>query len=127
MSKKQSRKNLEARHVPEVGILNERTEEEIWLLKKLSDGALNGMVGDERIFREYKNVYCGKYIIDGVPVLYKQNEPLKMLTLKKKDFIIAIREEEYFDSDEKKLEFLKKYGWLIDDDDVKKYSASHKE
>ena len=36
------------------------------------------------------------------------------------------REEEHFDTEEKKLGFMQKFGWLIDDEDVKKYSAKFK-
>ena len=34
--------------------------------------------------------------------------------------------EEHFDTDDLKLEFLQRYGWLIDDDEVRAYSAKFK-
>ena len=49
-----------------------KTDEEKGLLAKLASGILDGMVGDERVYRGYKNVYCGKYIKDGEPVSYRQ-------------------------------------------------------
>lgn len=39
-----------------------KTNEEKGLLAKLVSGVLDGMVGEERVYRGYKNVYCGKYI-----------------------------------------------------------------
>lgn len=38
------------------------TKEEKGLLAKLASGLLDGMVGDEKVYSGYKNVYCGKYI-----------------------------------------------------------------
>ena len=38
-----------------------KTTEEKRLLTKLASGLLDGMVGDERVYRGYKNVYCGKH------------------------------------------------------------------
>ena len=87
-----------------------RTDEENNLLQKLASGSLDGMVGDEREYRGYRSVYCGKYIKNGEPVSYRQGE----------------REEEHFDTDDRKLEFLQRYGWLMDDEDVKAYSAKYK-
>ena len=40
-----------------------RTEEEKNLLAKLASGVLDGMVGDEREYRGYRSVFCGKYIL----------------------------------------------------------------
>ena len=36
------------------------------------------------------------------------------------------REEEHFDTPERKLQFLQRYGWLISDPDVRAYSAKFK-
>ena len=44
-----------------------KSNEEKNLLNKLASGILDGMVGDERIYRGYKNVYYGKYIKNGEP------------------------------------------------------------
>lgn len=101
-----------------------RTSEERNLLKKLASGALDGMVGNERVYRSYKKVYCGKYIIDGEPVSYRQGEPSKIFSGREK--VPGKREEERFDTDDRKLEFLQRYGWLIEDDDAKAYSAKFK-
>lgn len=47
-----------------------KTNEEKSLLAKLASGALDGMVGDKRVYCRYRNVYCGKYIKDGEPISY---------------------------------------------------------
>ena len=103
-----------------------RTTEEKNLLKKLESGVLDGMVGDERVYRGYKNVYCGKYIKNGEPISYRQGESERCFNGKENERIPGKREEEHYDTDEKKLCFLQKYGWLTNDDEVKAYSAKYK-
>ncbi len=103
-----------------------KTDEEKKLLAKLASGVLDGMVGDERVYRGYKNVYCGKYIKNGEPISYRQGESERFFNGRENEHIPGKREEEHFDTDEKKLNFLKRYGWLTDDDDAKTYSAKFK-
>ena len=103
-----------------------RTNEEKNLLAKLASGVLDGMVGDERVYHGYKNIYCGKYIKEGEPISYRQGESSRFFNGKENERIPGKREEEHFDTDEKKLGFLQKFGWLIDDEDAKAYSAKYK-
>ena len=103
-----------------------RTDEENNLLQKLASGSLDGMVGDEREYRGYRSVYCGKYIKNGEPVSYRQGEGSRFFNGKENEWISGKREEEHFDTDDRKLEFLQRYGWLMDDEDVKSYSAKYK-
>ena len=103
-----------------------KTSEEKSLLAKLASGILDGMVGEERVYRGYKNVYCGKYIKDGEPVSYREGESTRFFNGKENERIPRRREEEHYDTDEKKLEFLQRYGWLTDDEEVKAYSAKFK-
>lgn len=103
-----------------------RTSEEEKLLAKLASGELDGMVGDEREYREYRRVYCGKYIKDGKPVFYRQREATMFFNGNENEIIPESREEEHFDTDDRKLEFLQRYGWLINDGGVKAYSAKFK-
>lgn len=102
------------------------TKEEKNLLLKLASGILDGMVGDERVYRGYRNVYCGKYIKDGVPVSYREGESSRFFNGKENERIPGKREEEHYVTDEQKLNFLQRFGWLTDDDDVKAYSAKFK-
>lgn len=99
-----------------------KTDEEKGLPAKLASGVLDGMAGDERVYRGYKNVYCGKYIKDGELVSYRQGESERFFNGKENERIPGKREEEHYDTDEKKLNFFQRYGWLTDDKDVKAYS-----
>lgn len=103
-----------------------KTKEEKNLLAKLASGSLDGMVGDEREYRGYKSIFCGKYIKNGEPVSYRQGESSRFFNGKENERIFGNREEEHFDTDDRKLEFLQRYGWLTDDDDVRAYSAKFK-
>lgn len=103
-----------------------KTNEEKGLLAKLASGLLDGMVGEERVYYGYKNVYCGKYIKNGEPFSYRQGESEKFFNGKENESIPGKREEKHFDTDEKKLDFLRQYGWLTDDEDVRAYSAKYK-
>lgn len=102
------------------------TDEEKRLLAKLASGLLDGMVGDERVYRGYKRIFCGKYIKDGVPISYRQGESERFFSGKENERIPGKREEERYSTDERKLEFLQRYGWLTNDDDAIAYSAKYK-
>lgn len=102
------------------------TDEERALLAKLESGALDGMVGDEREYRGYRSVYCGKYIMDGIPVSYRQGQSERFFNGRENERIPGKREEERYDTAGRKLEFLQRYGWLMDDPDVCAYSAKYK-
>jgi hypothetical protein len=98
------------------------TPEERFLLEKLAKGLLDGTVGDEREYRVYRSIYCGKQIRNGVPVSYRQDKPSGTTA----DGEPVEREEEIFDTEERKLEFLQRYGWLMKDKDVRAYSEKYK-
>jgi len=103
-----------------------RTNEEKGLLAKMASGVLDGMVGNEKVYNGYKNVYCGKYIKNGEPVSYRQGESSRFFNGKENDRIPGKKTEERYDTDDKKIEFLQRYGWLIDDEDTRTYSAKFK-
>lgn len=102
------------------------TNEEKRLLSKLASGNLDGMVGEERVYREYRRIFCGKYIKDGVPVLYRQGESETVFNGKEYEYIPGKREEKHFCTDQQKLAFLQRYGWLTNDKEVLDYSAKYK-
>ncbi len=102
------------------------TPEEQKLLKKLASGKLDGMVGEEREYRGYKSVFCGKYIKDGEPVSYRQGESERFFNGKENEQMQGKREEEHYDTDDRKLEFLQRFGWLMLDPDARAYSAKFK-
>lgn len=103
-----------------------KTKEEKNLLAKLASGVFDGTVGRELVCGDYKKVYVGKYINNGEPVSYREGEESKFFNGKENEYIPGKREEEHFDTDEKKLGFMQRFGWLIDDENVKKYSAKFK-
>ena len=83
-----------------------RTNEEKGLLAKLASGVLDGMVGDEKVYHGYRDVYCGKYIKDGEPVSYRQGESTRFFNGKENERIPGKRTEENYDKDDSKLEFV---------------------
>ncbi len=103
-----------------------KTHEELNLLQKLASGVLDGMVGREKVHSGYKNVYYGKYIKDGEPVSYREGESSRFFNGKENERISGKRDEDHYDTDDRKLEFLQRYGWLMDDEDVRAYSAKFK-
>lgn len=102
------------------------SKEEQLLLERLAAGEFDGAVGDVREYGTHKTVYCGKYIKDGEPVSYRQGESERFFNGKENERIPGKREEEHYDTDERKLEFLQRYGWLMDDEAVRAYSARFK-
>lgn len=103
-----------------------RSNEEKNLLTKLAEGVFDGMVGNEKVYSGYKNVSCGKYIKDGEPISYREGDSSRFFNGKENETILGKRTEEHYDTDDRKLEFLQRYGWLIDDEDVRAYSAKYK-
>ena len=103
-----------------------RSKEEKGLLAKLASGLLDGVVGEEKVYHGYKNVYCGKYIKDGEPVSYRESESSRFFNGRENETILGKRAEDHHETDDQKLDFLQKYGWLTDDDDAKAYSAKFK-
>jgi len=61
-----------------------------------------------------------------VPISCREDESSRFFNGKENERIPGKREEEYYDTDEKKLAFLQRYGWLIDDEDARAYSAKFK-
>lgn len=102
-----------------------RTDEENTLLQKLSSGELDGLVG--KLFFTSGGSTVWTEIKDGNPVRYKKGPGGKFFDGKEN-----IRYEgkkhtlEKWETDDEKLAFLQKYGWLIENDDVKNYSKKFK-
>ena len=103
-----------------------KTKEENGLLAKLASGVLDGMVGDEKVYHGYKDVTCWKYIKDGIPVSCREGESSRFFNGKENERIPGKRVEDRYETDDRKLEFLQRYGWLTNDEDVKAYSAKYK-
>ena len=101
------------------------TAEEANLLKKLSSGALDGLVGDELTTSSGSSVWSE--IKNGIPTRYKQGPGGKIFNGKENErFSGKLHKLQEWETDLQKLDFLQKYGWLMEDADVNEYSAKFK-
>lgn len=100
------------------------TAEERSLLKKLSIGALDGLVGD--FFESSSGKLHKKIIKNGNPMIINESKSSRFFNGKENETIPGKITTEFFDTDEKKLMFLRKYGWLMNDSEVRAYSAKYK-
>ena len=101
------------------------TIEEKTLLSKLASGALDGCVGNDLTTSGGSSIW--KVIKNGVPVMLKQGPGKKFFDGKeniKIDGVLHVLQE--WSSDEQKLEFIRKFGWLMNDTAVRTYSAKFK-
>lgn len=104
-----------------------RTKEEKNLLEKLASGVLDGMVGDEKTYADgYKPITVGKRIKDGVPFSYRESAGSRFFNGEENERIPGKRTTESYETDDEKLDFLQRFGWLTDDEDAKAYSAKYK-
>ena len=101
-------------------------EEEKVLLSRLAAGELDGPVGDIREYGVHKTVYCGKYINGGIPISFREGASERFFNGKENERIPGKRIEERYETDDEKLEFLQRYGFLMDDAAVREYSARFK-
>lgn len=102
-----------------------RTKEEKGLLAKLLSGKLDGQVGDDLTTSGGSTVWTS--IKDGNPTRYKQGPTTKFFNGKENERIPGkLHILEKWETDDQKLSFLQRFGWLMEDEDVKKYSAKFK-
>ena len=102
-----------------------RTKEERSLLKRLSAGEFDGTVGNVLETSGGSTVWMT--IKDGEPVRYKKGPGGKFFNGKENeryDGVLHTLEE--WDTDDKKVGFFQKFGWLLEDDEAKSYSAKYK-
>lgn len=103
-----------------------RTPEENRLLERMARGEFDGPVGSDFVTGTFKKVYHWKLIKDGVPVFIRQGESTRTFGGKEWETASGKRTEQRYETDEQKLEFLKRFGWLIPDKEAKDYSAKFK-
>lgn len=102
-----------------------RKNEEKNLLAKLASGVLDGIVGDDLTTTGGSTVW--KAIKNGIPANYKQGSGEKFFNGKENErFEGVLHTLQEWESDDEKLDFLRKFGWLMRDDDVNAYSAKFK-
>lgn len=101
------------------------TSEEKALLEKLESGLLDGFVGNELTTDGGSTIW--KSIKNGIPTMFKQGPSRRVFNGKENERVEGVLHilEEWV-SDERKLEFLQKFGWLMDDASVRAYSAKFK-
>jgi len=101
------------------------TVEERRLLEKLASGMLDGRVGDSVTTSGGSSVW--KAIKDGQPVMYKQGPDKRFFNGKENERIEGrLNILKKWTTNEEKLLFLRKYGWLMYDSEVVAYSAKYK-
>ena len=101
------------------------SNEEQRLLQKLASGVLDGFVGDDLTTTGGSTVWMA--IKNGIPVRFKQGPGGRFFNNKENErFEGVMHTLQEWATDEQKLEFLRKFGWLMIDDEVKAYSAMFK-
>ena len=100
------------------------SKEEISLLNRLSAGEFDGLIGD--VWSSGKST-CWREIKEGTPVEYKQGPGGKSFDNRENERYEGVMHLiQKWESEEEKLQFLRKYGWLMKDNAVVEYSAKFK-
>jgi len=95
------------------------------LLKKLNDGELDGFVGDDFYPEGGSRVYT--LIKKGKIKRYQRKADRKYFDGKENVRIPGkLLELESWDTDEEKIGFFQKFGWLMKDEDAQDYSSNFK-
>lgn len=101
------------------------TKEEKNLLKSLNSGELDGLVGDDIITSGGSRIW--KVIKNGIPTMFKQGPGGKIFNGKENEHFEGILHTlQKWVTDEQKIDFIRKFGWLMNDEKAKIYSAKFK-
>ena len=99
--------------------------EEKSLLKRLMVGSFDGQVGRDLTTSRGSSIWTA--IKNGVPAMFKQGPDRKYFDGKENIRVGGVLHTMHtWKTDEEKLGFLQKFGWLMSDDAVKAYSAKFK-
>ena len=94
-------------------------------LSKMASGLFDGQVGDDLYTTGGSCIWM--VIKNGVPVRYKEGPGGRFFDGEENVNTKGVRHIlQTWETEEEKIEFLKKYGWLMDDEDVRIYSARYK-
>lgn len=96
------------------------------VLEKLNKGLLDGLVGDDFVTGDYAKVTFRKIIKDGIPQILRFGADSKYFDNKENIRVPGKESVQLLETIAEKIEFLRKFGWLINDSDVKAYSALFK-
>lgn len=101
------------------------TKEERILLKNLANGMYDGVVGRDLITTGGSTIW--KEINNGIPIMFKQGPDRKFFDGKENIRCEGVLHTlQQWITDEQKVEFLRKFGFLMKDAAVKTYSAKYK-
>lgn len=93
------------------------------ILERLNKGLLDGIVGKDFSTGGYSEVIYRKIIKDGIPQILRFGADSKFFNNKENVLVPGKKGVELFKTVSEQLSFLQKYGFLINDPDVKAYSA----
>lgn len=96
------------------------------ILEKLDRGLLDCVVGNDFATGDHAKVTIRKIIKDGIPQILRFGASSKFFDNKETVRVAGKKSVQLLETTAEKLDFFKKYGWLIDDLDVKNYSALFK-
>jgi hypothetical protein len=96
------------------------------VLEKLSKGLLDGVVGGDFETGNYAKVTLRKIIKNGIPQILRFGPDSKFFDNKENIRVPGKTSVQLFETVAEKLDFLRKFGFLIKDKDVKAYSALFK-
>jgi hypothetical protein len=96
------------------------------VLEKLNNGSLDGLVGNDFVTGDYAKITVRKIIKDGIPQILRFGADSKFFDNKENVKVPGKKSVELLKTVAEKIDFLRKYGWLINDSDVKAYSALFK-
>ncbi len=96
------------------------------ILEKLDNGLLDGVVGKDSPMGDYATVIFRKVIKNGIPQIVRFGADKKYFDGKETIKVAGKQTVQLIEKTADKLKFLQKYGFLMDDPDVKKYSAFFK-
>ena len=99
------------------------TKEEKNLLERMANGELDGYAGS---WDAGKSSYT-RMIRDGIPITVKEGPGYKFFDGKENEWHDGKRQiYQEWSTDSEKIDFLRKYGWLMKDKAVIEYSAKFK-
>ena len=103
-----------------------RTRKENNLLRGMKAGKLDGLIGDTFYPRDSKSTFWSE-VKNGVPTRFKRGPDRKYFdgkeNIRKQG---VLRSTKKWKTDDEKLDFMKKYGWLSSDKKAKAYSKQFK-
>ncbi len=102
------------------------TELERSILTKLDKGMLDGVVGSDYRSKKNKDVIYRNIIENGVPKAIQLKPKDEFFDGRDKVIISDAETVVIFETDDEKLTFMQKYGWLMDDPDARFYSSFFK-